>query len=76
MRNGLTDGHHVGVGSQLVELLDDRFNRQGHVCAGVTVGHGVDIEAVNYLFVGSQQVGKGADYSAEVSGRQCRWIGH
>ncbi|CAB4788814.1 unannotated protein [freshwater metagenome] len=43
VRNGLTDGQHVGAGGHLGQLGHHRLNGEGHIRASVAVGDGVDI---------------------------------
>ena len=64
----LADLLHVGaVGGQLV---DDRFERERHVGAGVAVGHRVDVEAVQLFLVVAQHVAVRGDHAAQISRRE------
>ncbi len=68
---------HVERAAEGVDLLLDRFQRQGHVGPGVAVGHRVDVEAVEGGPVRYQRVAVGADDAGQVDGRQalrCREI--
>ena len=47
--DGAGDGLHVSVGGKSGELLGHRGERERHVGAGVTVGHGEDVELVDLL---------------------------
>ena len=47
--DGAGDGLHVGVGGKGGKLLGHRGERERHVGAGVTVGHGEDIELIDLL---------------------------
>ena len=47
--DGAGDGLHVGVGGKSGELLGHRGERERHVGAGVTVGHGEDVELIDLL---------------------------
>ena len=49
MGDGAGDGLHVGVGGKSGELLGHRGERERHVGAGVTVGHGEDVELIDLL---------------------------
>ena len=53
----LADVAQLGaVGFEALQLGHDRVQGEGHVRAGVAVGHGVDIEPVDDLLVGPQDV--------------------
>ena len=59
---------HVGaVGGQLV---DDRLQGERHVRAGVAVGHGVDVEAVQFFLMVAQRVAVRGDHPAQISRRE------
>ena len=59
--------HGGAVGGQLV---DDGFERERHVGAGVAVGHRVDVEAVQLFLVVAQHVAVGGDHAAQISRRE------
>ena len=74
--NSPADQLHGGVDVEGIELGDDRLNRQGHVRAGVAVGHGIDIEAVDDLLVRAQKLAKRAYCGSQLAGGQRRRRGH
>ncbi len=53
------------LSARAVELGGHRLEGEGHVRAGVAVGHGVDVEAVDELLMAAQAVPEGADDAAE-----------
>ena len=55
VRDGLTHVGHVGVLGEGAEFGRDRFDREGHIGPGVTVGDRIDIEAIDDILVGTQQ---------------------
>ena len=60
----------VGVGVGAVELPDHRLEGERHVGAGVAVGHGVDVEAVQLVLVGAECVAIGGDDATQVGGTE------
>ena len=48
------------------ELIGHRLEGQSHVGAGVTIGHRVDVEAVDELLMGTEPVPKGGDDLAQL----------
>ena len=62
--DGLGDVRHGGGSGQGVDLLDDGPQRQGHVGAGVAVGHGEHVELVDVLCLVCHDLGGGGEASA------------
>ena len=55
---------------------DDRLQGEGHVGAGVAVGHRVDVEPVDGLLVGREGVAVGLHHRSQVGGAQVIEGGH
>ena len=53
--DGLFHLGHGGTVWKFSEGLDDRGQGEGHIGAGITVGYGVDIQVINYLFMAVQE---------------------
>ena len=56
MADGLADLLHRRGLRRAIQLTDHRFEGEGHVGAGVAVGHRVDVERVQLVLVGAQGV--------------------
>ena len=70
MGDGVGDRAHGGVGLDVIELRDHRFDRERHIRTGIPVGHGIDVQPVDDLFMGAQEFGESADGHAQVGRRQ------
>ena len=66
MRNGLAGRFYSGSG--LVEFGHDRIEGAGHVGSGVTIGHGIDVEAIDSGGVRLHGVSKGDDRTTKPIG--------
>ena len=55
-------GHRLGR----AELLDHRLEREGHVRAGVAVGHRVDVQPVQRLLMDAQRIPEAGDDLTDV----------
>jgi large subunit ribosomal protein L28 len=53
-----------------VQLLDDRFEGERHVGAGVAVGHRVHVERVEFVLMGAERVPVGRHDPSQVPRRQ------
>jgi hypothetical protein len=74
--DGLADLGQHGVGGHAVQLGDHGFQGQGHVGAGVAVGHRVDVEAVDVHLVRAQGVPVALHHGTQLGGAQGRPGGH
>jgi hypothetical protein len=72
--DGLADGTEVAV--HALQLLPHRGQREGHVRAGVAVGHGVDVELVDALLVGVERVAVPQHHGPQVLGAEARQRRH
>jgi hypothetical protein len=64
------------VGGRAIDLGDHGVERAGHVRAGVAVGHGVHVEAVDRLLVGAHDIAERRDRVAEVVDPEAFERGH
>ena len=76
MPDGLAHLGQSGAGLDPVELADHRFEGQGHVGAGVPVGHRIDVEAVDVGLVQPQGVPVAPHHGAQIVGAERRRGGH
>ena len=64
------------TGVDALELADHGLEGQGHVGAGVAVGHRVDVQAVDVALVQPEGVPVAPHHGAQVVGAQGRRGGH
>ena len=61
MRHGLANRLHRLWVVNLLELSGHRFDREGHIGSGISIGDWIDIEAIHHFLVRAQQVAKGPE---------------
>ena len=66
--DGLADLGQAGAGRDAVELGDHGLEGQGHVGAGVAVGHRIDVQAVDVGLVEPEGVAVAPHHGAQVVG--------
>ena len=59
--DGLADLGHLGVVGQGAQFGGDGLDRQRHIGPGVAVGHRIDVQAIDDVLMGTQQIGVGGD---------------
>src|SRR4051794_3796177 len=74
MTDRLTGVRHAFAGA--VELGAHRLEGQGHVRARVAVGHGVDVEAVDRVLMGPEDVAIAAHDGTQFGGTEAFEHGH
>ena len=74
--DGLADLGQAGPGFDPLQLADHGFEGEGHVGARVTVGHRVDVEAVDVRLVHAQGISVAPHHGAEIVGAERRRGGH
>jgi hypothetical protein len=74
--DGLAHLGQVRPGVDLGQLGHHGFGGQGHVGAGVAIGHGIDIEPVDVRLVQAQPITKALHHRTQLVGAQYRQGGH
>ena len=74
--DGLAHRGQARAGRHALELGHHGLEGQGHVGAGVAVGHRVDIQAVDVPLVRAQRVTEAAHHGAQIVRAQGRQGGH
>ena len=67
--DGLADLGHLGVVGQGAQFGGDRLDGERHIGPGVAVGHRVDVQAIDDVLMGTQQIRVGGDRRTQFARR-------
>ncbi len=66
--DGPSDTAHGSIVTDFLKFSDNRFNGEGHIGPGIAVGHRINVQSIDDLFMGAQQLAKGANGARRSAG--------